>query len=93
MPEELNFAFKGNMSFTFNGKTYSGENVVLAQGSNKHGSNWWIGGPDMSPHLPLQGAFATVEQIFKINSESSGAKVTFSTSSKMYSVQMGVADL
>ena len=91
LPEELNFAFRGNMSFTFRDKTYSGENVVLAQGSNAFRNNWWIGGPDMSPHLPLQGEVATIVQNFKISSQSLGAEVTFSkSSSNVESVQMGV---
>lgn len=39
-PSELNFAFSGTL--TVNGDSYP---IVLAQGSNDEGNNWWVGGP------------------------------------------------
>lgn len=38
-PSELNFAFSGTL--TLNGADYD---VVIGQGSNGEGNNWWIGG-------------------------------------------------
>jgi hypothetical protein len=38
LPSELNFAFTGVL--TLNGDSY---NIVIGQGSNAEGNNWWIG--------------------------------------------------
>jgi hypothetical protein len=59
LPDKLNFAFIGTMSFSHKGRTYTGHDIVLAQGHNARSrNNWWIGGSNMStitnvpvPHL------------------------------------------
>ncbi|CAL2092180.1 conserved hypothetical protein [Tenacibaculum sp. 190524A05c] len=49
LPTKLNFACKGTMSFTHGGKLYTGEDIIIAQGSTAAArNNWWIGGPNMT---------------------------------------------
>lgn len=49
LPSKLNFACKGTMSFTHGGKSYSGVDIIIAQGSTAAlRNNWWIGGPNMT---------------------------------------------
>lgn len=44
-PNELNFELKGILTFIKNGETFSINDIVIAQGSNASGNNWWIGSP------------------------------------------------
>lgn len=48
MPSELNFAFIGTMTFSHGGKTYTGTDIVIAQGHGGGRNNWWIGGKEMA---------------------------------------------
>lgn len=45
-PSELNFAFKGTLSFTLQGKTYNLKNTIIGQGHFNTTNNWWIGGEE-----------------------------------------------
>ncbi|KAB1158385.1 hypothetical protein F7018_09415 [Tenacibaculum aiptasiae] len=56
-PSELNFAIKGNLRFSIDGKKYQISNVVIGQGSNIGlQNNWWLGGKEMKGiNLPLLG--------------------------------------
>lgn len=95
LPGELNFAFKGDLSFSHKGRTYSGRDVVLAQGYNARSrNNWWIGGPNMSqliewptPHLGIVSQTFTCDGIIP-------AKVFFLTVlEQISSLDMGLVDL
>jgi len=47
-PGKLNFAVYGKLTFEFSGKTWTVQNVLLAQGHNARSrNNWWMGGPNM----------------------------------------------
>lgn len=94
MPKELNFAFKGTMSFNFQDKLYTGNDVVIAQGHNTR-NNWWIGGPNMSRFTAMPGIAAAAGQNFKISTKvPQKAKVTFMASfDSVHSMQMGVVAL
>ena len=79
MPEELNFAFKGNMSFDHGGKTFSGKDIVIAQGhTDDFRNNWWIGGPNMSVTASIPPFASSEAQTFKVSTILPIAKVTFS---------------
>lgn len=95
MPGELNFAFKGTLSFDHGGKTYNGNDVVIAQGSNARSrNNWWIGGPKMSIFTVIPPFVAAVGQTFNVHGSIIPAKVTFSTSiTNVSSMQVGVIGL
>ena len=84
LPKELNFAFKGNMSFDNHGQTFTGEDIVITQGHDK----WWIGGPTMEL-LPSDSSAA---QTFKTNVSPYKAKVTFKAVASS-TVQLGVITL
>ena len=95
MPEELNFAFKGNMSFDHGGKTYTGNDIVIAQGStDSFRNNWWIGGSNMSV-IAATPPFASAEaQTFKVKAIIPIAKVTFAaTITDVSTVHVGVIAL
>lgn len=66
MPSELNFAFMGNMTFDYEGTTYSGKDIVIAQGHSGFRNNWWLGGPHMKGKSIPAVAAAEV-QLFKKN--------------------------
>ena len=54
-PNELNFGFRGTMSFDYRGNTYVGKEIAIAQGHHTARNNWWIGGPKMSSEkVPTQ---------------------------------------
>ena len=94
LPDKLNFAFKGTMSFHHQGKTYTGNNIVIAQGHNSRSrNNWWIGGPNMSiiTRLPIL-VTAGIAQNFKPKPGIIPiAKVTFmATFRNISSMQVGV---
>ena len=77
MPERLNFAFKGNMSFDHGGYTYSGDDIVIAQGHTQgFRNNWWFGGPYMKGGV-LPKCAAGVRQTFEVNTIPSKAIVIF----------------
>lgn len=40
-PNKLNFAIKGNLSFTYNKVQYTCYNIILAQGHSGAYNNWW----------------------------------------------------
>lgn len=44
-PDELNFELMGKLTFKKDGKEYYIKDMVIAQGSNASGNNWWIGSP------------------------------------------------
>lgn len=46
-PEKLNFAVKGTLTMTMNGRSFVIKDFVIAQGNNYlDRNNWWIGGSD-----------------------------------------------
>lgn len=46
-PDTLNFAFEGNLMFTYQGKFYEFRRIVLGQEAYPHSqNNWWIGAAD-----------------------------------------------
>ena len=93
LPDKLNFAFKGTMSFHHQEKTYTGNDIVIAQGHNARSrNNWWIGGPNMSIIAAVPGFMAGIAQNFKPKPGIIPvAKVTFMTSiGNVSSMQVGV---
>eukprot|EP01083_Nonionella_stella_P068922 183329_1 len=44
-PDDLNFAFYGDMSFDLENKSYALPNVAIGQGHFTTRNNWWFGGP------------------------------------------------
>ena len=95
MPEELNFAFKGNMSFDHGGETFTGKDIVIGQGStDSFRNNWWIGGPSMSVIAAIPPFASSETQTFKVTSFPYVAKVTFSaTIADVSTVHVGVVAL
>lgn len=95
MPDQLNFAFKGTMSFDHGGNTYTGNDVVIAQGStDDFQNNWWIGGAKMSVVAAAYPFAAAAAQTFKVSTIVPIAKVTFSiTIGHISSMQMGIVGL
>lgn len=95
LPQQLNFAFKGTLSFSHQGVVYSGQDVVLAQGHNARSrNNWWVGGANMSqlinwpiPHIGIASQTFTHSGVVP-------AKVFFSTMlEQISSVDMGFVGL
>ncbi|WP_445710114.1 hypothetical protein [Flavobacterium sp.] len=78
LPTELNFAFKGTMSFSHGKDLFVGKDIVLAQGSTAGSrNNWWIGGPNMSTMADLPaGILSIIAQTFS-QGKLLKAKVTF----------------
>lgn len=93
LPEELNFAFKGTMTFDHGGKTYTGKDIVIAQGSTIVRNNWWIGGPHMSVLTNIPNVLAAAAQTVK-TSGLLPAKATFTTSlGDVSSMQLGIIEI
>lgn len=47
-PRELNFAFRGTLSFQFKSRHYEYRNIVIGQGHNSRSrNNWWMGAPEV----------------------------------------------
>ena len=80
MPEKLNFAFIGKMSFDHDGHTYTGDDIVIAQGHNGFRNNWWIGGPHMTVLVALPPFIAAAGQNFKVKAIPPIAKIAFMAS-------------
>ncbi|PKH52532.1 hypothetical protein CXF68_18320 [Tenacibaculum sp. Bg11-29] len=81
LPSKLNFAFKGTMSFSHNGNSYIGKDIVIGQGHTAaFRNNWWIGGTNMSTltDLPV-GILSIIAQNFN-QGKFLKAKVTFTIS-------------
>jgi len=68
LPSKLNFWIKGTLSFDLGGKTYTGEDVVLAQGSNARlRNNWWIGGPTVKVITRIKPSITSIaNQTYKV---------------------------
>ena len=95
MPKKLNFAFRGNMSFDQGGKTYSGNDIVIAQGSTvTFRNNWWIGGSNMAIIAAIPPFASTEAQTFQVRAIPPTVKVTFSaTMVDVSTVHMGLVAL
>ena len=95
MPKKLNFAFKGNMSFDHRGQTFTGEDIVIGQGStDSFRNNWWIGGQNMSVIASAPPFASSEAQTFNVNAFPFKAKVTFSaTIADVSTVHVGVITL
>ena len=97
MPKKLNFAFKGNMSFSQGGQTYSGKDIVIAQGhTGDDHNNWWIGGPNMAVMASIPPFASSEAQTFNYKDKGLplSAKVTFSaTMTDVYTVHVGIISL
>jgi hypothetical protein len=68
LPGNLNFAFKGTMSFTHGGSHYEGRDIVIGQGHTGFSrNNWWIGGPNMTTSVDLPvGVLSVLSQSFGV---------------------------
>lgn len=97
LPEKLNFALTGTLSFDHKDRHYVGEKIVLAQGHNARSrNNWWIGGPNMSQitNIPIVHLGAAAQTFHYTNIISIPAKVTFVTFlEQISSMNLGVVDL
>ena len=47
LPDELNFAAEGTLTFSVGGKTIICNDVLVGQGHFASANNWWMGGPAM----------------------------------------------
>ena len=92
LPDELNFAFIGTMSFDHRGNTYTGKDIVIAQGSRVWSrNNWWIGGPNMSTFAIVGPGITGIAGQNFTGKLKIPAKVTFTTSiGEAYTVKVGV---
>lgn len=93
LPEKLNFAFVGTMSFIHRKKNYVGKEIVIGQGhSTRSRNNWWIGGPHMSEMVNIPaGHLAASKQNFYVGILPSF--VIFSTFFNVSSMNMGIVGL
>ena len=58
-PKELNFAVRGDLSFTMNNRKITCKDMVIGQGSFGANNNWWVSGPNMKGiHISISGATA-----------------------------------
>lgn len=63
LPEKLNFAFKGTLSFTHGGQRFQAWDVVIAQGHTTfERNNWWIGGRHMAVPIDIAGVATIATQ-------------------------------
>lgn len=66
MPEKLNFAYMGDISFKIDNKKYIGKDIVIAQGHNARSrNNWWIGGRNMQNLIHITSDIGALGQVFK----------------------------
>jgi len=75
LPDELNFAARGTMTFSIGGKTFVCPDILIGQGHFATANNWWMGGPKM------QGAHASFSggttQMCRIEGQPLPAAVVF----------------
>jgi hypothetical protein len=56
-PDKLNFAVQGTLTMQVGGKTFTCDNIIVAQGNFATVNNWWMGGPNMAgAHVGPSGA-------------------------------------
>ncbi|PHS05739.1 MAG: hypothetical protein COA88_11775 [Kordia sp.] len=84
LPKKLNFAFVGTMSFEHTNKTYTLNNVLIAQGHSTR-NTWWLGGLEMS------GMDTPVAGMILSPTNTPLAKVSFATiATQISEMNMGV---
>ena len=93
-PDSLNFAINGTLKFDHGGKTYTGDNILIAQGFHLLRYNWWIGGPGLDvitniPSINMKGAMQSFQSDGPLP-----AKVTFLTPFGCVShMEMGILEI